>query len=323
MIIEEEDLFSENDQIELISVSQAIRKHFGRYRIDGTITGTSRPFNMISKLTFYCDDCHKLTDLEFDYPFFNLSDILKKYDIKCDQCNKITKNGLNPEYKNAVIVEMQDIETFKDMDRLPVFLFDNDTEEIQVGETVAIVGNIRVLEHKRYFNYLYAESIQYLNREDLTLTKDDLEAIKRFKMIKGETGIIDTLVSMFDRSIVGYEHVKKGLLMSAVNTSNDISRNERINSLLIGDPGLAKSKLAKRVTKLVSNSRHESGQSSSGKSLTAIIEKTDENAFLRPGPIVLAGGAICAINELGRQSPEDQGHLLDIMEEGEFTKNIW
>ena len=73
----------------------------------------------------------------------------------------------------------------------------------------------------------------------------------------------------------------------------------------------------------MSNSRHESGQSSSGKSLTAIIEKTDENAFLRLGPIVLARGAICAINELGRQSPEDQGHLLDIMEEGEFTKNAF
>ena len=244
MTTKDENIFSENDQIELISVSQAIRKHRGRYRINGTITGISRPFNMISKLTFYCDDCHKLTDLDLAYPFFNPSDILKKYDLKCYQCKRYTKNGLNPEFKNAVIIEVQDIETFNDMDRLPVFLFDNDTEGIGVGETVAIVGNIRVLEGKRYFNYLYAESIQYLNREDLTITKLDVEAIKRFTKIKGETGIIDAIVSMFDKSIVGYEHVKKGLLMSAVNTSDDISRNERINSLLIGDPGLAKSKLA-------------------------------------------------------------------------------
>ena len=35
----------------------------------------------------------------------------------------------------------------------------------------------------------------------------------------------------------------------------------------------------------------------------------------------LARGAICVLNEIGRTTPEDQGFLLDVMEEGEFTIN--
>ena len=35
----------------------------------------------------------------------------------------------------------------------------------------------------------------------------------------------------------------------------------------------------------------------------------------------LAKWAICALNEFGSSNPEDQGHLLDVMEEGDFTIN--
>jgi MoxR-like ATPase len=91
--------------------------------------------------------------------------------------------------------------------------------------------------------------------------------------------------------------------------------------VLVGEPGLAKSQLIKETTKLVPNSRYESGQNSSGKSLTAIVTKEDENYVLRLGPVPLAKEAICAINELGRMSFEDQAYLLDTMEEGEFTIN--
>ena len=92
---------------------------------------------------------------------------------------------------------------------------------------------------------------------------------------------------------------------------------------MIGDPGLAKSKLVERITKLVPNSIKVSAQSASGKSLTAIIDRTDENTFLRLGPIPQARGAIRGLNEIGRMGLEDQGHFLDVMEEEEFTKTAY
>lgn len=309
--------FYQKYQIELVSISEAVRSNFGTKGVKGTIIGLSKLSKMISKIEFYCDNCQKLVELEYFPPISNISNFEKK----CDKCNRFSKNSLNPEYRSAVIVELQDTDSFNDIDRLPIILFDKDTEDIRVGESVIIIGDIQIINNgKKYFTYLYAESIQYLNRENFKLTKSDIESIKRFVKIN-ESIIIDKLVSMFDSSIVGYNHVKRGLLMSAVNVSDEISKKKRINVLLIGDPGTAKSKLLKRITELVPKSSYESGQNSSGKSLTAIIEKAEENTFLRLGSVVRARGAICGINEIGRQSQEDQGHLLDVMEEGEFTIN--
>lgn len=302
---------------ELVTVSEALRKHFGTVKVKGTIIGISKLFQVISKADFYCDTCQKLVEIEFPLEDFNIP----KFERKCDKCKKLTKNAVNYEYKNAVIVELQDTDTFNDMDRLPVILFDNNTEGIRVGETVIIKGDIRIINNKKgLFTHLYAESLQYLNSEDITLTKFDIEGIKRFIRIN-KTNTVDKLVSMFDSYIVGYEHVKKGILCLAVNTSTKISKSEHLDELLIGDPGLAKTKLLKRATELVPVSSMESAQHSSGKSITAIIEKADDNMFLRLGAIPRARGAICGLNEIARMSMEDQTHLLDVMQEREFTIN--
>ena len=301
---------------EIVSVSEALRKHFGTVKVKGTLIGMSKLFKLISKVDFYCDNCQRFVEFDLDQDF-----TVPKFERKCDKCNKFTKNAVNFEYKNAVIVELQDIDTFNDMDRLPVILFDNDTEGIRVGDMVIIKGDIRIIENKKgLFTHLYAESIQYLNREDFILTKLDIEAIKRFGK-NNKINTIDKLVSIFDLSIAGYDHVKKGILYSAVNTSTKITKSEHLDILLIGDPGLTKTKLLKRATELVPGSSMESAQNSSGKSITAIIEKADDNTFLRLGAIPRSRDAFCGLNELGRMSIEDQVHLLDVMQERELTIN--
>jgi replicative DNA helicase Mcm len=276
---------------------------------------------MISKVEFYCNYCNKLIEKEYLPPVFDIEET----DRRCNECYKFRikdKEAMNPTFKNTVIIELQDTETFNDMDRLSVVLFDNDTDGITVGEIVVITGDIKIINNKkRYFTYLYGESIEYLNREDFTLTKLDIDAIKRYRNLKGENNIIDELVSIFDRSIVGYEYVKKGILCSAVNTSNKITDSEHLDVLFIGDPGLAKTKLLKSATKLVPGSTMESAQHSSGKSITAIIDKAEDNTFLRLGAIPRARGAFCGLNEIARMSMEDQAHLLDVTQEREFTIN--
>ncbi len=304
---------------EIISVSQALRQEFGTVTTKGAIIGRSKVFRMISKVEFYCDICKKLNEPDFQPPIFDLKGIEKR----CEYCNKLTRNALNPFYKNSVIVELQDIDKFNELERLSVFLFDGDTEEIGVGEQVVITGDIHPLYiKKRSFTHLYADSLQYLNRERLTSTEQDRKAIKRFCRINEnkKINVIDGLVELFDPSIIGYDHVKKGLLMSAVNTSETTSNKEKIHGLLIGDPGLAKSELVRRATEFIPGSNYVSAQNTaSGKSLLAIIEKTDGDLFLRIGPVPQAKNAISGLNELGRMSFEDQGNLLDVMQEERFT----
>ena len=314
--------------IQNVSVSQALRMHSGKVNVKGTIVGITKICKMISKISLYCEACSK--DNEYNFKQFPISNTID-FSRRCKSCTR--RITAIPDYtisyiedKNAMKIELQDIDNFNDMERLTMILFDKDTEDVTAGDTVIVTGEIHVttnINNKIRVPYLYSTSIKYLNKDNIILTKLDVEANKRFKKIVGTSKVIDKLVSMFDFSVVGYEHVKKGLLMSCVNTSEIKSKKEKIHSLLIGDPGLAKSQLLKRTTKLIPNSNYISAQNTSGKSITAIIDKTDENLFLRLGAIPQARGAISGLNEIGRMSLEDQGHLLDVMQEEEFTKSAY
>ena len=310
-----------------MSVSEALRTHYGTISVKGMISSISRLFKMISGVKFYCDKCQKPVEIIFPLPIFSM----RKYE-KCPHCDSpYSIEKLNPDFVNTVSLELQDLESFNDLDRLTSFVFDKDTKDVRIGETVIITGNLNIdkpKDAKKLFQYCYANSIEYDRIDNIALTQMDIDAVKRFSN-KYRSNLIDELAKMFDPSIIGYEHVKKGLLLCAVNSDGDnVSiygsnnlRRERIHALLIGESGLAKSKFLRTIKRLVPNSRYESGQNSSGKSLTAIVSKEDENYMLRLGPASLAKNAVCAINEFGRTKFEDQAHLLDIMEEGKFTIN--
>jgi len=306
-----------------ISVADALRLHSGYRKVQGMITSLSRPYKMFTAEKTVCGNCGNTSVLKYDIPLSKLSP--SNSTRECSNCKTETLHD-GYEYVNAVTVELQDTDTFSEIECLSVLLFDDNTKNIHVGERVTIGGQIHIIQHNgkgKYLPYVYADSIQYESREEITLTQKDIEAIERFCKLNGSK-IIERLVNLFAPSIIGHNHVKEGLLLSAVTTyDNDIAQlmRNRLHSILVGDPGLAKSALLREAIKLVLNSRYESGQHSSGKGLTAIVSKEDENYVLRLGPASLARGALCAINELGRIPYEEQAYLLDLMEEGKFTIN--
>jgi DNA replicative helicase MCM subunit Mcm2 (Cdc46/Mcm family) len=119
---------------------------------------------------------------------------------------------------------------------------------------------------------------------------------------------------------------KKAMLIVAVNAGlpNDPTRlPKRIRSHvgLIGDPGLAKTQLLQEIAKLVPGSRVESMQSGTPVSMTVYIDKEDNGQrTMRPGPVVLASGAILGLNEFGQmKNIEDNKYFTDSAEEGAFT----
>ena len=274
---------------------------------------------MLSKVQVYCDKCAEYSERNFNpIPVSNTKDIKER----CEICERLIKScNIKPiEYKNTVTIELQDTNSFDDLDKLPVLLFDKDTIGIKVGENVEVIGEVKIINNNfKYYPYLYGQSIQYLNRENFMLTKSDIDKIKEFRETNGEDNVIDALVSIFDPSIVECEFEKKGILMIAVNTSDKIGdESEHIDALLIGPPGLAKSKLLKRATEIVPGSSRVGGQYATGKSLTAIVEKRDDNTFLTLGSIPCSRDAICAINELAKLGNEDLDKLYDVMEERGF-----
>ena len=305
--------------IEKVSVSDAIRRNAGIYAVTGTIIGVSILSKTISKVSTYCEKCGIADEVIFNpIPVSNIRTIKEN----CKSCGKHIQfyNIKALDHKNTVIIELQDANSFDDLDRLAVFLFDRDTIGIKIGENVEVIGEIKILEKVFiYLPYLYGQSIQYLNRENYMLTKSDIDKIKEFKEKHGEDNVVSALAEIFDPSMVEHEFEKKGILKIAANTSDKIGdESEHIDALAIGPPGLAKSKILRRSTEIVPGSSRVGGQYATGKSITAIVEKTENSTILRLGSIPRSRNAICAINELAKLSGEDLDKLYDVMEERGF-----
>ena len=291
----------------VISVSEALRKipnnekgettHTQVIKVRGMISSMRPVMKMISGEYGRCSECEKLHNKRYEKPAFDMLGLLSLCNIDSEKhtpvidpkTNKIlsdkdgniirNKAALTtwPEYRNASIIELQDQEKFDDLERLQVILFDDDTRDVRAGEQVLITGQIyfeRFSKTDSKINSrLYSHSIIYEARREISLSSMDVDAIKRFVKRNGNNSV-DKLVELFAPKVFGFWNIKKGLLLCAASCCNDTKRQRvRMHPLLVGEPGNAKSILVRETVEVVPNSRFESAQNSSGKSLTAIVSK--------------------------------------------------
>jgi DNA replicative helicase MCM subunit Mcm2 (Cdc46/Mcm family) len=352
---------------EEISVAEAIRRKKGYVRVKGQLMGYSSIYDMIVKVKLVCsNNCgfDKTIDYIEKPRFRSPVKELSKCPMKsCAEQGPTLKAEC--EYITTIDVELQDPDKFSEIERIKVRLFEDNTKDIFAGKLVTVTGNLYVVRENdnpsnRPVTVLYAQSIEDAKKQHTELSQKDIEetilswkenpteseVAKAIATATASAGtaaaatattlelgqstspsLVDKLATYFAPRIIGYEHVKKGLLMTAVNAGipNDekrIPKRLRINSLLIGDPSLAKSTFLDEIVKIVPNARYESCQSSTGLSLTAQVSKEEGGIYtLRHGPIPLASGSICALNEIDKMHISEHKHFLDCMQEGHFTLN--
>ena len=102
---------------------KAIRRNSGKVQVTGTITGITPISKMISKVQLYCDKCAAYSECSFNpIPVANIKSIKEK----CDICDRLIRTyHIKPlDHKSSVLIELQDTNTFDELDRLPVLLFD-------------------------------------------------------------------------------------------------------------------------------------------------------------------------------------------------------
>lgn len=228
-------------------------------------------------------------------------------------------------YKDARLIQLEDIEKLDENERLDVILYDDDISNVIPGEVVEIVGNI-VLQQKNNKNKMLtvvvnADSIKYINRKELVISSNDVKAFEKFACLClrdcKDKNLITRLVSMFAPNVIEHDDVKLGLLRSIVGGDDHKQRGGgRVNTFLVGDPGTAKSTLGQEAAKIKPNSRHVSAPHASSKTITGIADKENERISLKLGAIPLSRNAICAIDEITAFQPDEQGRLLDVLEEG-------
>jgi replicative DNA helicase Mcm len=330
-----------SDNSKIFSVLEAKQVNSGNITVSGMIISRSATYKTISKSEWMCQNitCDNHGSIKFDPPSLlpdKKLDNTHGYRLLCPKCQSDAFD-IDHEYHDTVSIQIVDTDKADNHNSLDVLLYDGASKNIVAGEIVIISGNMHIqrvgdnARSKKLVNVLHSNSISYRNREDLKLTTKDIETFHRhMKIVEKSVSLtfnsaayVDTIVNMFAPNVIGHNDKKLGLLRSLVGGSLDYGdengRRGRIHTMLAGDPGLAKSLLAREATKLLPNSRYVTATNASGKSLVVIIDKENDSLVARYGAIVLSRGSVCIINELGAMSLDDQKHLLDIAEEGRCT----
>merc|ERR1711920_498546 len=123
-------------------------------------------------------------------------------------------------------------------------------------------------------------------------------------------------------SIYGMWHVKTAIALAMMSGQPKLAAGKHrirgdINTLIVGDPGLAKSQFLKYVEKTFPRAVYTTGKGASAVGLTASVQKNPitQEWTLEGGALVMADRGICLIDEFDKMNDKDRVSIHEAMEQ--------
>ncbi|MEM2948235.1 MAG: minichromosome maintenance protein MCM [Candidatus Anstonellales archaeon] len=276
---------------------------------------------------------------------------------KCQACDEIIRFHVTREFapptkcpicKKGNLVQIIDESKFVDLQRaeiqdllervrggtpaakLHIVMEDDIVNSIVPGENVEITGILRLMPPLKttgkreliFSRYLDTVHIKRMKRdfEEVEISKEDE---KKILELASMPDIEERIVASIAPDIYGHTEIKKGIALQLFGgTKNKVTQSgasirDDIHILLVGDPGIAKTRFLLQVDKIAPKSIYVSGKSVSGVGLTASAEKDElgEGGWtLKAGALVLASGGLAAIDEFDKINEDDRAALHEVME---------
>jgi replicative DNA helicase Mcm len=202
------------------------------------------------------------------------------------------------------------------------------TEERRIGggDRVTIIGIYKAKE-KAKGSLLYQGYIDVLgtlrkgkNFEDLVISPEDE---KKYIEMSTDKDLLTKMSKSVAPNIHGHDVEKSAIVLQMAGGNLQAGdRRGNIHVLLIGDPGVGKSRMVANIVSIAPHVVQASGAPTTSVGLTACV-KADENTpggfILEAGAAVLADGGMLVVDEFDKMDKVVRGAMHEIMEDQHCT----
>lgn len=319
--------------------------------IQGMVSSVSGRAPTMVSACFYCTHCQARASAHLHRGHIAQPE-------RCAHCN--ASGTLELEHQRCRFVDRRTIKIQEAPDQLPsgvppaacsIVAYDRDLGALSPGDRVSVVGIYRLRLERSLQTQTTCKSYLRPVVELLSLrilrtavpedshskeAPDPLEEPEGFdEYVREHFGAmipetddpndprLRKLITSIAPSVFGptYEKIKLGLLLQCFGGVPKPSCRPQIHVLLVGDPGLAKSKLLQFVAETSPRSVYASGKGSSQAGLTATVSRNPDTGefVLEPGALLLADRGICCLDEFDKSSDDVRSSLHEVMESGRLS----
>jgi replicative DNA helicase Mcm len=332
-----EKIEAERVTVGIVSLLEAaqLRKlgsdHIGRLvMVEGIVVRSTPVRPMVMQAAFKCKRCGEITPVNQTGQFL-------KAPFVCSNPSCSAKGPFDFVQEESTFIDSQDLRLQERPEDLPpgqlprtlnAKLVGREIVDVaRPGDHVSVTGIVRAFAPARpgvgklrtFILFLDVNSIEVLGKEPETSMPSPEEEKQILELAKDPL-IHRKITTSIAPSIYGYDHIKEAimyLLFGGVQKIlPDITVRGEINSLLVGDPGTAKSQLLQYVARIAPRGLYTSGRGTTAAGLTAaVIRERGGGMTLEAGALVLADKGIACIDEMDKMRPDDRVAIHEAMEQ--------
>ena len=192
-----------------------------------------------------------------------------------------------------------------------------------VGQKKKVSGFFKTVYDSKKTEHDIIIDVAYLeDLGDVKLVKPTKEELAKLKEEAKKPDFLSRVVKSYAPHIYGHLEIKESLLLQLAGGVNGKRRGD-INTLLVGDPSMAKSELLKFGKKITQTSIYTSGKGTSAAGLTiGMVKLSDGTMIAQAGVLPLCSGGFAFIDEFDKMNKLDRSSMHEAMEQQTVSRAV-